>query len=111
MAMSKKQQRFLRTLAHDQKPVIRLGQNGLSENVIAEIETALDHHELIKIKLRVGDRDTRDRLITDTCAITGSEYVQKTGNTVVIFRQNKKQPVIILPGSGGDWELTTRTKD
>ena len=56
MNITKTQQKFLRSKTHDLKPVLWLGQNGLTESVTAEIETALDHHELIKIKVRVGDR-------------------------------------------------------
>ena len=97
MAITNKQQKFLRALAHDRKPVIWLGQNGLTENILSEIETALNHHELIKIKLRVEDRETRDRLIMKICDSTGSENVQKIGNIVAIYRQNKTQPGIILP--------------
>ena len=97
MAITNKQQKFLRTLAHDRKPVIWLGQNGLTDNSLAEIETALNHHELIKIKLRVESREIRDRLIMEICNSTGAENVQKIGNIVAIYRQNKTQPGIILP--------------
>ena len=97
MAITKKQQKYLRTLAHDRKPIIWLGQNGLTENILAEIEAALNHHELIKIKLRVEDRESRDRIILEICNSTGSENVQKIGNIVAIYRQNKIQPGILLP--------------
>lgn len=97
MAITNKQKKFLRTLAHDRKPVIWLGQNGLTENILAEIETALSHHELIKIKLRVADREKRDRLIMEICDSTGSENVHKIGNIVAVYRQNRTQPGIILP--------------
>ncbi len=56
MDITKTQQKFLRSKAHHLKPVLWIGQNGLTESVTAEIELALNHHELIKIKLRVGDR-------------------------------------------------------
>jgi RNA-binding protein len=98
MTVTSKQRKFLRTLAHNRNPVIFLGKGGLNKNVIAETEIALDQHELIKIKLRVGDRVIRDRIISDICNITRSEIIQKIGNTLVIFRENKKQPGITLPG-------------
>ena len=97
MALSKKQEKFLRSLAHSKKPVIWVGQHGLTENVVTEIENALDHHELIKIKLRVGDRDTRDASIEDICSATGAEQVQRTGNIVTLYRKNMKKPGIMLP--------------
>ena len=97
MAITGTQRKFLRSLAHDRKPVIWLGQNGLTENNLAEIESALIHHELIKIKLRVGAREIRDRLITEICDVTGSENIFKIGNIVAIYRKNKSQPRIMLP--------------
>lgn len=97
MTLTHKQEKFLRKLAHSRKPVIWLGQQGLSGNVLSEIDTALDHHELIKIKLRVGDRDIRDSLVEDICTVTGAEQVQKIGNTVTLYRKNDRKPAITLP--------------
>ena len=50
MNLSTKQKQHLKGLAHSLKPVVLLGANGLTEAVLAEIEIALDHHELIKSK-------------------------------------------------------------
>ena len=97
MSITKTQQKFLRSKAHHIKPVLWIGQNGLTENVIAEIETALGHHELIKIKLRVGDRELRNKTIGDICQATHSTQIQSIGNIVSIYRRNEKQPVIDLP--------------
>lgn len=97
MTLTHKQQKFLRKLAHDRKPVIWLGQQGLTGNVLTEIDTALDHHELIKIKLRVGDRESRDNMIQDICTVTDAEQVQKVGNIVTLYRQNDRKPAITLP--------------
>ncbi|OGT73991.1 MAG: RNA-binding protein [Gammaproteobacteria bacterium RIFCSPLOWO2_12_47_11] len=97
MELTKPQVKFLRSLAHDRKPVIWLGQNGLTDSVSSEIETALDYHELIKIKLRVGDRDLRDKTIEELCGKTRAEVVQRIGNIVTIYRKNRKHPGIVLP--------------
>jgi RNA-binding protein len=97
MALSKRQEKYLRTLAHDKKPVIWLGQHGLTDQVLAEIESALKQHELIKIKVRVGEREERDRIISEICRQTTSENVQKIGNTITIFRRNTEKPRIPLP--------------
>ena len=97
MLLTKKQTNFLRTIAHERKPVIWLGQHGLSENVLTELETALDYHELVKIKLRVGDRVLRNKIIEDICAKTRAEVVQRIGNIVSIYRRNRKHPGITLP--------------
>ncbi len=97
MSLTKKQQKYLRTLAHDLKPVIWLGQHGLTDNVLAEIDAALDHHELIKIKLRLGDRELKDKIIEDICQQMEAEYIQNIGNIISIYRRNTEQPVFILP--------------
>jgi len=97
MNITKTQQKFLRSKAHHLKPVLWIGQNGLTESVTAEIETALDHHELIKIKLRVGDKALRNKTVTDICQTTHSEQIQIIGNIVSIYRRNNKQAVINLP--------------
>lgn len=95
--LNKEQKQFLRTLAHNLKTIIWVGQKGISENVIAEINNALDHHELVKIKIRVGDRELRDQTAAEISKVTAADTVQKTGNTIVLFRKNKKQPKINLP--------------
>lgn len=98
LALTHKQGKFLRRLAHNRKPVIWLGQHGLTENVLAEIEAALDYHELIKIKLRIGERDERNSLLEDICTVTGAEQVQQIGTTATIFRKNRgKSGGINLP--------------
>jgi len=97
MEITKTQQKFLRSKAHHLKPVLWIGQNGLTESVTAEIELALDHHELIKIKLRVGDRELRNKTVADICQLTHCTKIQGIGNIVSIYRRNIKQPVIDLP--------------
>jgi RNA-binding protein len=95
--LSKAHRKSLRALAHGRGVVVRVGQNGLTENVLAEIGQALDHHELIKISVRVGDREERDAVVKAILEHTGAEAVQKIGNTVVLYRRNRRNPVIVLP--------------
>ena len=95
--LNKEQKKHLLSLSHNSDPVVWIGQNGLTENVLEEIENALEYHELIKVKIRVGEREVRDQVIDDTCAKTGSELVKKIGNVVTLYRRNKKKPKIKLP--------------
>ena len=97
MALSKKQIKFLRTKCHDLKAVIMMGQKGLTEEVLNEIEIALTHHELVKIKLSADDRELRKQLITEICDKSQSLEVQSIGKTLTIYRVNKNKPVIELP--------------
>ena len=78
------------------KPVVIVGQKGLQESVFNEIELALDHHELIKIKLG-ADRETRKQFITDIGTRTGAELVQSIGQTASFYRGNAEAPMIHFP--------------
>ena len=79
------------------QPVVMVGDKGLSENVLTEIEIALQHHELIKIKLRT-DRDTRTALIRQISEKFGAEKIHVIGQVACFFKRNSKKPVIELPG-------------
>ena len=96
MKLSSSQKRFLRGMTHHINPVVMVGDKGLSENVLEEIEIALDHHELIKVKLRT-DRDTRRVLSREIAEKFAAEIVQQIGQVTCFFRRNKKKPVIDLP--------------
>ncbi len=74
-----------------------LGQKGLSGEVLSEIEIALAHHELIKIKLSVDDRELRKQMIFDICDKTNAEEVQSIGKTLSVYRVNADKVVIELP--------------
>ena len=97
MALTKNQIKFLRTRCHELKPVIWLGQKGLSDEVLNELEIALDHHELVKIKLGVDDREKRQQMIDAICNKSTAEKIQSIGKTVSVYRANTKKPVIDLP--------------
>ena len=97
MALSKKQIKFLRAKCHALKAVIMMGQKGLTEEVLNELDIALTHHELVKIKLSVDDRDARKQMITEICEKSQSEEVQSIGKTLSVYRVNPDQAVIDIP--------------
>jgi RNA-binding protein len=97
MSLSNRQLRHLRGLTHHLKPVVIVADKGLSENVLSEIDTALDHHELVKIKLR-SDRETRSAWADEIVRGFGAEPVHSIGQVACFFRRNRKKPVIELPG-------------
>ena len=88
--------KYLRSLAHGLKPVVRLGQHGLTDAVTAELDRALDHHELVKVKLSESDRERRQEQLDKLCASVGATSVQQIGHTATLFRRNAKKPVIEL---------------
>jgi len=96
MNLTKAQIRYLRGLCHNLKPVVMVADKGLSENVMAEIELALSHHELIKIKLR-GDKTQRLDWLKTIDSSTGAETVQSIGQVVCLFRRNPDRPKVALP--------------
>ncbi len=97
MALSKKQLKFLRAKCHDLKPVIMLGQKGLTDEVLKELEIALEHHELVKIKLSVEDREMRQKIATQICNKSHAEAVQSIGRMLSVYRLNPDRTVITLP--------------
>lgn len=93
MHLNEQQKKFLRGLGHQRKPLIIVGDAGLSESLMAEFESTLSHHELIKVRVRVGDRDARDAIIADLCERSGAVLVQRIGNVALLYRPNlKKKP-------------------
>ena len=97
MSLSKNQLKFLRGRCHDLKPVVAVGQKGITDALIDELNIALDHHELVKIKLAVDDRELRKQAIDEICERSEAENIQVIGKTVSVYRANPKQAVIELP--------------
>ncbi len=93
MALTNKQKQFLKGLAHPLKPVVQLGGNGLTEGVVAEIESALNHHELIKVKIPTEDRDEKALIMDAIIGETKSQKVQSIGHILVIYRPSDEKKI------------------
>jgi RNA-binding protein len=96
MAITEKQRLYLRKLAHHRKVIVIIGQHGLSDNVISEVELALQHHELVKVRINTSERELRRELIGQIAERTQSDMVQQIGHLGVFYRRAKK-PQIVLP--------------
>ena len=96
MPLNEKQKRHLRGLLHTRKPVVIIGGAGLTDSVLKEIENAIAHHELIKVKVNADDRPARQAMIDRIVQETRSELVQTIGHTASFYRQAEK-PVITIP--------------
>ncbi|MFL9608947.1 YhbY family RNA-binding protein [Methylobacillus sp. Pita2] len=94
--LNSKQISFLRGLGHDLHPVVMIGNNGLSEQVLKEIEVSLKSHELIKIKVFGDDRAARVAMLQEICEKTGAIPVHHIGKQLIIYRQ-AEQPKIAIP--------------
>ena len=97
MKLTNNQKKYLRSLAHDLKPFVMIGQNGLSESVLAEIDSTMLKHELIKIKLRVDNRKEKQQILEKILEFSHAELVQVIGGVLVIYRPFEDNPDIILP--------------
>ena len=100
MKLSTKQIAHLRGLAHSLNPVVMIGNNGLTENVIKEIELNLNSHELIKVKVSGDDRDARKALFEEISKATGALAVHHIGKQLVFYRPSstvKESAKIVIP--------------
>src|SRR3569832_645164 len=95
--LTEKQKRHLRSLGQRLKPVGIIGAHGYTEAVRAELDTSLQRHELMKVRVSVGERETRDLIISQLCADTGAALVQHIGHIALIYRANRDKPHITLP--------------
>lgn len=95
--LTNNQKKFLRSRGHSMKPVVMIGQHGLSESVLAELALTMEKHELLKIKIRAEDKDAKQQMIDDIINVTKAHLVQVIGNMMVIYRGFDEEPQIILP--------------
>ena len=84
------QKKTLRQAAHHLDPVVWVGKNGITENVIKEITHALDHHELIKIKILQVEKKERGINIKKICMDTNAELISNIGNVLTLYKKNTK---------------------
>lgn len=90
MAFDAEKIKQLRTIGHQLKPIVTLGDQGLSEGVLTELDRALDDHELIKIKFASSDREIRQALLDDVLRRSRSELIQQIGKVALICRIARK---------------------
>ena len=97
MTLTEKQLRFLRGKAHALRPVIMLGQKGLTDNVVAETLQALRDHELIKVRVRAADRTLRDATLAELVKRCACVLVRRIGHVAVLYRAAAPVPRLVLP--------------
>jgi RNA-binding protein len=92
------QTRFLRGQAHELRAMLQVGGKGITEALVAEVDGALEQHELIKVKVAAGaEREERDAMIGDLAGRTGAALVQRIGHTAVLYRPSSDKRRIVLP--------------
>ena len=90
MSLTNNQKKQLKNIGHSLKPVVTIAGNGLSEGVLKEAERALSDHELIKVKIVVEDRDSRQQVVVSLCNTLKSELVQQIGKVALLYRRSSK---------------------
>lgn len=91
MSLTSKQRKALKAQAHHLNPVIRVGQNGISEGVVQETGIALNTHELIKVQIQQGDRETRLKSGALLAEKTGAELVHHIGKIIILYRPREEK--------------------
>ncbi|MDP8078727.1 ribosome assembly RNA-binding protein YhbY [Phocoenobacter skyensis] len=93
--LTTKQKQYLKSLAHHLSPVVMLGNNGLTEGVLAEIDCALNHHELIKVKISGADREMKQLIIDAIIRETKATNVQTIGHILVLYRESEDKKITL----------------
>ena len=96
-ALTSAQTRFLRGQAHELKAMLQVGGKGITDALVAEVDLALEHHELVKVKVGGEDRDARDAMIGELASRVGAALVQRIGHTAVLYRPSRDHRQIVLP--------------
>ena len=95
MSLSQAERKFLRGRGHALKPVVIVGGAGLTDAVLTQLEGALSHHELVKVSLRIGNRERRDALLDELLDRSKATLLQRIGNMALLYRQ-AEQPKLLL---------------
>lgn len=105
LPLTSKQLRELRALAHDLKPVLRVGKNGYGSSLKLELDQALTAHELIKVKFEREASIEPQELAEQAAVDLGSVKVGSIGRTLILYRRHPKQPKIVLNAAGKNADL------
>jgi RNA-binding protein len=92
-----KQRRHLRALAHELKPVVQIGVQGLNEGVLRAVDEALTTHELIKVRIGAEGGDP-EALGGEIAGASSAHLAQVIGRVLVLYRRRKNKPTLLLPG-------------
>jgi RNA-binding protein len=103
------QRKFLRAMAHAMKPVLLVGQRGVTPTVAQELAQALDRHELVKIKfIECKVKSDKQRMAEELKAAVGAHLIGMLGHTAIFFRSNpdpEKRKISPPQRSAGDSEV------
>ncbi|NWN83685.1 MAG: ribosome assembly RNA-binding protein YhbY, partial [Halomonas sp.] len=90
MSLSQAQKKAFRSIGHHLNPVVMISENGISDGVLAELDRALNDHELIKVKFAMPERDERAAMLEELVTASRAELVQKIGKMALLYRRNPR---------------------
>lgn len=96
-ALTSKQRKYLRGLAHNLDPVVMIGRGSVSDGVIAETRNALESHELIKVRIDADEGSDRREMAGELASRTDSELVGTIGKIAILYRRHPEEPKIRIP--------------
>jgi len=97
MTPTAKQLMFLKTLAHDKKPIVLLGHKGVTDAVIKETGAALLAHELVKVRLHGDDKGVIHQDAEAVAKGSGAVLVEVVGKVAILYKRHPDDPKIVLP--------------
>ncbi|MRH43054.1 ribosome assembly RNA-binding protein YhbY [Aquibacillus halophilus] len=95
--LSGKQKRLLRSKAHHLNPIFQVGKTGINDNMVTQINEALEKRELIKISILQNCMEDKDEIAEQLAVGTQAEIVQIIGNIIVLYKESVNNKQIILP--------------
>lgn len=96
MKLSKEQRQYLKGLAHHLKPVILVGDKGITDALISECKNSILHHELMKVRVAGTDREARDAAMTELAEALNATIIQKIGHVLTLYKRNHADPRIVF---------------
>lgn len=95
--MRGKQKRYLRSLANTLKPIFQVGKYGVNQNLITQVDEALEKRELIKISILQNCSEDKEEVASELAQATNSFVVQIIGNTIILYKESIEHKSIQLP--------------
>jgi len=97
MPLTGKQKRYLRGLGHHLRPVVMIGQRGVTPGLVNKVRGELLLHELVKIKIGPGAVEDPDEVLEEILKPAEAEHVQTIGRTLLLYKRREEEPDIELP--------------
>ncbi len=95
--MKGKQRSYLKKLSHGMKPVIQVGKDGVSPQLIAQVSETIKKRELIKISILETCPEDLKEVSEKICERARCQFVQLIGRKLTIYKRNEEEPTIVLP--------------